>query len=282
MVEYDKCECAVCSLLVPKPEAMKIRTRSSATGRTNYDVWLCSSCYPQFLARRGKRRRAKTAAALGAVLLIYMVFLTQKDDRTRIEVATAATDTIPEIINVAGTEPSPPPKQSTENHVSSEYPPKGPADSPPKKSTDRFVSPLWPQATTDSPPKPSGDDTVRPVAPQPTAASPPKESTDAPKRTPTSPPKQSTGPPKRPADAPRPTFEGPGVTLVQNRLIELGYLKGTSNGRWDRKSSAALREFKAANGLPADEKWDDATNDRLFSAGIVRAPRPVAPSARAH
>ena len=69
--------------------------------------------------------------------------------------------------------------------------------------------------------------------------------------------------------------------LVQNRLIELGYLKGTSNGRWDRKSSAALREFKVANGLPGDEKWDDETDDRLFSTGIVRAPRALAPSARA-
>ena len=283
MAEYDKCECAACSLLVPKSEAMKIRTRSYATGRTPYDVWLCSSCYAQYLAERARRarrdkRHVMTVTALVAVLLIYMskgLFLTPKDDRTRIEVATAATDTIPEI--VARTVPPPPPKQSTDRFVS----PVGPqpaADSPP--SSDDIVRPVAPQPAADSPP--SSDDIVRPVAPRPTATSLPKESTDPLKRTASSPPKRSIDPPKRTADAPiQPTFEGPGVTRIQNRLIELGYLKGASNGRWGPTSWAALREFKVANGLPADDKWDQATSEHLFSTGLVSAPPSMAPGARA-
>ena len=41
MAEYDKYECAACSLIVAKWEAMKIGTRSYAAGRTHCDVWLC-------------------------------------------------------------------------------------------------------------------------------------------------------------------------------------------------------------------------------------------------
>ena len=43
---------------------------------------------------------------------------------------------------------------------------------------------------------------------------------------------------------------------VQGRLIDLGYMTGTSDGLWGNKSRQALRSFKVANGIRADDKWD--------------------------
>jgi Putative peptidoglycan binding domain len=64
---------------------------------------------------------------------------------------------------------------------------------------------------------------------------------------------------------------------AQNRLIELGYLRGPSDGVWGASSRMALRAFKVANGLASDDKWDDAVNSRLFSMNVVHAPLPPAP-----
>jgi Putative peptidoglycan binding domain len=72
---------------------------------------------------------------------------------------------------------------------------------------------------------------------------------------------------------PQPTKD---VDQIQRRLIELGYLGGLADGVWGRKSQMAFRAFKAANGLSADDQWDDITRARLFSAKAVRAPLPVA------
>jgi hypothetical protein len=63
---------------------------------------------------------------------------------------------------------------------------------------------------------------------------------------------------------------------VQNRLIELGYLAGTADGAWGPRSRTALRAFKVANGLAADDKWDEFASKRLFSAAAARAPAPTA------
>jgi len=66
---------------------------------------------------------------------------------------------------------------------------------------------------------------------------------------------------------------------AQARLIELGYLKAFADGRWGPKSRAALRAFKRANGLPADDEWDDTTASQLFDAHVARAPRDPPPAA---
>ena len=48
------------------------------------------------------------------------------------------------------------------------------------------------------------------------------------------------------------------IMMAQNRLIELGSLAGPSDGVWGTKSRMALRAFKIANALAADDKWDKA------------------------
>jgi peptidoglycan hydrolase-like protein with peptidoglycan-binding domain len=63
---------------------------------------------------------------------------------------------------------------------------------------------------------------------------------------------------------------------VQNRLIELGYLAGTADGAWGPRSRTALRAFKVANGLAADDTWDKLASEQLFSAAAARAPAPTA------
>lgn len=63
---------------------------------------------------------------------------------------------------------------------------------------------------------------------------------------------------------------------VQDRLIELGFLTGPADGIWGTKSRMALRAFKIANGLAADDKWDDLVSGRLYSAQAARSPLPLA------
>src|SRR5262249_37566675 len=63
---------------------------------------------------------------------------------------------------------------------------------------------------------------------------------------------------------------------AQNRLIELGFLKGPADGVWGPKSRMALRAFKIANGLAADDKWDDLVSGRLYSTKAARSPLPLA------
>jgi len=38
----------------------------------------------------------------------------------------------------------------------------------------------------------------------------------------------------------------------------------------------ALRAFKIANGLAADDKWDDLVSGRLYSNQTARSPLPLA------
>src|SRR5262249_26219820 len=45
------------------------------------------------------------------------------------------------------------------------------------------------------------------------------------------------------------------IMAAQNRLIELGFLAGPADGVWGTKSRRALRAFKIANGLAANDKW---------------------------
>lgn len=60
------------------------------------------------------------------------------------------------------------------------------------------------------------------------------------------------------------------ATRVQERLKELGYFSGLTDGIWGPRSRAALREFRKAQGLGIDDHWD-ATQSELFSDRAVRA-----------
>ena len=58
---------------------------------------------------------------------------------------------------------------------------------------------------------------------------------------------------------------------VQERLKLLGYFSGLPNGIWGSKSRAALRQFRHAQGLGDDDRWDTATQATLGSDRAVRA-----------
>jgi len=62
------------------------------------------------------------------------------------------------------------------------------------------------------------------------------------------------------------------IIQVQSRLIDLGYMIGPPDGLWGNKSRQALRAFKAANGVQADDKWDSEISAKLFSTRAARAP----------
>ncbi len=70
------------------------------------------------------------------------------------------------------------------------------------------------------------------------------------------------------------------IMVAQNRLIELGFLAGPSDGVWGTKSRMALRAFKIANALAADDKWDDLVSSRLYSIQAARSPHPPATTGR--
>jgi hypothetical protein len=70
------------------------------------------------------------------------------------------------------------------------------------------------------------------------------------------------------------------IMAAQNRLIELGFLAGQTDGVWGIKSRMALRAFGIANGLAADDKWDDLVSSRLYSAQAARSALPLATTRR--
>jgi localization factor PodJL len=70
------------------------------------------------------------------------------------------------------------------------------------------------------------------------------------------------------------------IKAAQNRLIQLGFLAGPSDGVWGTKSRMALRAFKIANGLTPDDKWDDLVSSRLYSTQAARSPLPLATTGR--
>src|SRR5262249_48467480 len=70
------------------------------------------------------------------------------------------------------------------------------------------------------------------------------------------------------------------IMAAQNRLIELGFLAGPADGVWGTKPRIPLRAFKIANGLAADDKWDDLVSSRLYSTKAARSPLPLATTGR--
>ena len=71
------------------------------------------------------------------------------------------------------------------------------------------------------------------------------------------------------------------TTRVQRRLADLGFFAGTPNGPWGPRSGQALRQFKSANGLAADDAWDEQTEARLFAPDARRKTAALARTASA-
>src|SRR5215472_7917984 len=61
------------------------------------------------------------------------------------------------------------------------------------------------------------------------------------------------------------------IMQVQSRLIDLGYMIGSPDGLWGKKSRQALRAFKAANGIQADDRWGSEISAKLFSTQARKA-----------
>ena len=77
---------------------------------------------------------------------------------------------------------------------------------------------------------------------------------------------------------------GADVKKMQERLKELGYLKGSADGDFGDATETAVKNFQANNGLSVDGKAGSATLSKLYSSSARRAatttvantPRPTA------
>ena len=65
---------------------------------------------------------------------------------------------------------------------------------------------------------------------------------------------------------------GAEVKRMQQRLKDLGYLKGAADGDFGEATEAAVRAFQANNGLTVDGKAGSATLAKLYSSSAKRAP----------
>ena len=68
---------------------------------------------------------------------------------------------------------------------------------------------------------------------------------------------------------------GDEVRKMQNRLKELGYLKGSADGDFGAATESAVKSFQAQNGLAVDGKAGTATLNKLYSANAKKAPANV-------
>ncbi len=65
--------------------------------------------------------------------------------------------------------------------------------------------------------------------------------------------------------------EGSEVRKMQQRLKELGYLKGSADGDFGEATEAAVRAFQKAHGLTVDGKAGTATLNKLYSSSAKKA-----------
>ena len=59
---------------------------------------------------------------------------------------------------------------------------------------------------------------------------------------------------------------------IQQRLIDLGYLQGTADGKWGPRSTAAMKSFQELNNLSVTGAADDASTAVLFSDDVIALP----------
>ena len=59
------------------------------------------------------------------------------------------------------------------------------------------------------------------------------------------------------------------MTTLQNRLIALGYLAGSADGKFGRDTKSAVIAFQKANGLSADGVVGTDTSTRLYASNVV-------------
>jgi peptidoglycan hydrolase-like protein with peptidoglycan-binding domain len=76
--------------------------------------------------------------------------------------------------------------------------------------------------------------------------------------------------PGRSGARPSPLNIGDALT-IQRRLASLGYYGRDGDGTWGMASHVALRDFKVANGLPGDDRWDRPTEAALMNNAPVPA-----------
>ncbi len=89
----------------------------------------------------------------------------------------------------------------------------------------------------------------------------------------------------KPSGTVRSGSRGDDAKLVQQRLIDLGYLTGKADGNFGSQSVAALKAFQTKNSLVADGVAGSGTNAVLFSYQAIDAsyqptptPRPATPT----
>ena len=69
---------------------------------------------------------------------------------------------------------------------------------------------------------------------------------------------------------------GSEVRKMQQRLKELGYLKGSADGDFGEATETAVKNFQANNGLTVDGKAGNATLNKLYSDSARKAPATTA------
>ena len=62
------------------------------------------------------------------------------------------------------------------------------------------------------------------------------------------------------------------VREVQQRLIDLGYLEGTADGKWGGRSTAAMKLFQQLHDLNVTGETDEMTTTRLFQEDAIALP----------
>ena len=124
-----------------------------------------------------------------------------------------------------------------------------PTDTPTKKATKK------PKKATEAPTA-----TKKPkkkVTEAPTATKKPKKATKAPTQAPTEVPSLKSG------------STGEAVTMLQEYLIDLGYMTGKPTGKYNNATVKAVKDFQINNGLKETGKCDKTVWEELLS------PRPV-------
>lgn len=85
------------------------------------------------------------------------------------------------------------------------------------------------------------------------------EPTEAPTSVPTNTPEpEPTEPPTL-----RQGDKGDAVKVIQQRLIDLGYLSGNADGDFGKKTTQAVKDFQVCNGLKEDGIWGKACWDKI-------------------